>query len=319
VKAFRQARAVGMAGLALMAALALSASAQAAGPSPTVTTGGTLNLSFASVTLTGTINPNGSNTSYFFQYGTTTQYGTLTPVADAGAGSKSVGVSVGVTGLQPVTQYHYRLIAVNSGGSIVGRDRTFFTTAIPLSLQILAAPNPVPFGGTATVEGTLSGTGNAGLAVVLQANPFPYTAGFTNVGNPQLTSATGGFAFPVLGLAQATQFRVVTTTAVPPVISPVFQEGVTVLVSAHVARTHRRGFARIFGTVTPAQDGTEVAIETVRHGRYVLVAGTGLRHLSASSSRFSSVVRATRGVYRVLVLAKDGAHSSSYSSPLRIG
>jgi hypothetical protein len=37
---------------------------------------------------------------------------------------------------------------------------------------------------------------------VLQANPFPYTAGFKTVGNPELTKATGGFSFPVVGLLE---------------------------------------------------------------------------------------------------------------------
>jgi hypothetical protein len=310
---------VRVAGLAAIAMLALSAGAQAAAPAPAVTTGPTAGLSFASVTLTGTVNPNGTNTSYFFQYGTTIEYGSLTPVADAGASTKGVAVSAAIAGLQPITKYHYRIVAVNGGGSVVGRDRTFVTTAIPLSLQILAAPNPVVFGGTATIEGTLSCTGNAGLGVVLQENPFPYTQGFVNVGNPELTNASGSFAFPVLGLAQATQFRVATTSAVPPVTSPVVLEGVAVRVSAHVTRTRHRGFVRISGTVAPAEDGMQVGIERVLHGRYVLVAGTHLRHLNASSSRFSSVMRARRGVYRVLVLADGGAHSSSYSFPLRIG
>jgi hypothetical protein len=228
------------------------------------------------------------------------------------------GVSAAIAGLAPVTRYHFRLIAVNAAGAAAGADRTFTTARVPLSLQILAAPNPVLYGGAMVVQGTLSGTGNGNRAVVLQANPFPYTVGFANVGNPELTSASGSFSFPVLGLTQATQFRVVTTTRVP-VVSPVTIEGVAVQVTAHVRGTHRRHHARIFGTVTPALTGMEVGILRVAGGgRQVLVAGTVLRAHDATSSTFSRTLPVHRGLYRVLVRVTNGAQTSNYSRPLLI-
>ena len=129
---------------------------------------------------TGAVNPNGSDTSYYFQYGLTKAYGSQTAIADAGAGSKALPVRLAISGLQPLTVYHYRLVAVNSAGATIGDDEKLLTTKVPLSLAILASPNPVSFGGTVTVQGTLSGTGNANRAVVLQANAFPFTAGFQN-------------------------------------------------------------------------------------------------------------------------------------------
>jgi len=150
----------------------------------------------------------------------------------------------------------------------------------------------------------------------LQANPFPY-AGFQNTGNPELTSATGGFSFPVLGLTTVTQFRVATTTN-PPVISPIAIEAVTVRVDSHVARTGRRHFARIFGTVTPAEDGMQVAILRITHGHGVLVGGSILHHRNATSSKFSRVVPVRSGIYRVLVRVTNGAQASNYGTPLLI-
>ena len=100
-------------------------------------------------------------------------------------------VRLAICGLQPLTVYHYRLVAVNSSGATIGDDEKLLTTKVPLSLAILSSPNPVTFGGTVTVQGTLSGTDNANRVVVLQANPFPFTAGFQNVGNPGLTLANG--------------------------------------------------------------------------------------------------------------------------------
>jgi hypothetical protein len=287
---------------------------------PGVSTGAAATVSYGSATLTGSINPHASNTSYYFQYGPTRAYGAQTAIADAGAGAVTVVVRVPVSGLQPFTLYHFRLIAVNAAGAATGIDREFRTAKVPLSLAILASPNPTLYGGAVTIQGTLSGTGDGGIPVLLQANPFPYTQGFATVGNPELTAATGGFSFPFLGLTQATQFRVLTSTRVP-VVSPVAIEGVAVRVDAHVgrARRHRRHHARIYGTVTPAVDGMEVAIMRITGGRNVLVAGTTLHHLNATSSRFSRVIRVKRGaVYRVLVRVTNGAQTSNYSEPLFI-
>jgi hypothetical protein len=302
---------------ALLAAALAGAPAAGAASLPLASTGSAKHVSFSSATLTGTVDPGGQDTSYFFQYGPTKAYGFQTAIADAGSGSRSVPVSLAVAGLQPVTKYHYRLIAVNVSGASTGGDRSFTTSKVPLSLAILVAPNPVLFGGTVFVEGALSGTGNGGVAVALQANPFPYLQGFTTIGNPELTMANGAFTFPVLGLTQATQFRVVTTSG-HAVVSPVALESVAVLVTSHVAHTRRAHFARIYGTVTPAEDGAEVGILKIAHGRGVPVAGTHLRHRNASSSAFSRVVHVTGGAYRVLVRVVNGAQISNYSRVLVI-
>jgi hypothetical protein len=303
--------------IAALIVLALPAGARAA-TQPTVSTGPAKQVSFDSAVLTGSVKPNGSDTSYYFQYGPTRLYGGQSPIADAGAGTHTVQVSLPVAGLQPITVYHYRLVAVNGAGASIGGDRTFLTLKVPLSLQILASPNPVLFGGTVVVQGSLSGTGNAGRLVALQADVFPFNAGFQEIGNAQQTTGTGSFSFPILGMTQTTQFRVV-TTAKPTVISPVAFENVAVRVSSHVGGTRRRHFARIFGTVTPAEDGAQVGILRITHGHGVLVGGTTLHHGSATSSKFSRVVPVRRGVYRVLVRVINGAQVSNYGAPLLIG
>jgi hypothetical protein len=305
-----------LAAAGLMAALALPASAQAAGP-PKANTGGAREVGYSSAVLAGSVNPSGSDTSYYFQYGPTKAYGGQTGIADAGAGSNAVPVRLTINGLQPLTVYHYRLVAVNAAGVTSGGDNTFQTIRVPLSLQILATPNPVAFGGTTTIQGTLSGTGNGTRAVVLQANAFPFTAGFQNVGNTVLTTPTGGFQFVLPALTQSTQFRVVTTTNAP-VISPVATENVAVKVSSHVARTKRAGFARIYGTVTPAVDGTQIGILRIVGGHGVLAGGTVLHHNNSTSSKFSRVVRVHKGAYRVLARVVNLGVVSAYGSPLVI-
>jgi hypothetical protein len=302
---------------AAIAAVALAGAAHAAALPPTASTGHAREVSYGSALLTGSVNPRGTDTSYYFQYGPTKAYGGQSAIADAGAGIHTVPVTIAVAGLQPLTVYHFRLVAVSAGGVTFGADRSLLTTKVPLSLAILSSPNPVLFGGTAVVQGTLSGTGNANRAVVLQVNLLPAAAGFASVGNPELTTATGGFSFPLLGLAQSLQLRVATTTN-PPVLSPVVVESVAVRVESHVRRTRRAHFARIYGTVTPAVDGMQVGILRITHGRGVLVAGTALRHRNPSSSQFSRVVRVRRGVYRVLVRVTNGAQISNYGQSLLI-
>jgi hypothetical protein len=303
--------------VAMLVALAMPAAAQAATSRPGVSTGAALNVIYGSATLTGSVTPNGADSSYYFQYGPTKAYGGQSTIADAGGGTKRVDVSLSVTGLQPLTVYHYRLVAVNGSGASIGRDRTFLTRKVPLSLQILVSPNPVIYLGAVTVQGTLSGTGNANRPVVLQATQFPFATGFQNITEPHLTTATGSFSFPVLGLAATTQFRVATTTK-PLVLSPVAIENVAVRVESHVGHVRRPHFARFYGIVTPAVDGQQVAILRITHGRGVLVSGTVLRHRSATTSKFSRVVPVTRGVYRVLVRVVNGAQVSNYSQPLVI-
>lgn len=283
---------------------------------PTVSTGKASAVSFGSAALNGSLNPHGSGTSYYFQYGQTAAYGLQTGIQYAGSGTAGTHVSIAVGGLQPLTKYHFRLVAVNSGGLVAGADKSLVTKRVPLSLAILASPNPVIYGGAITVQGTLSGTDNGNRTVVLQANSFPFTAGFANVGNPELTNATGGFSFPVLGLAAATQYRVITTTN-PPISSPVTSESVAVHISASATRSGPKHKALFHGTVSPAVDGMGVAIMHVVHGHTVFVAGTVLRHGSSTSSRFSRIAKVKRGdVYRVLVHVTDGPVSSTYSAPI---
>jgi hypothetical protein len=167
------------------------------------------------------------------------------------------------------------------------------------------------------IQGTLSGTGNGNREVVLQENSFPFTAGFTNVGNPELTTATGGFSFPVLLLTEATQFRVVTTTN-PPVVSAVALENVAVQIEARVGRSRRAHHFRVYGLVTPAVNYMRVGIMRIVHGGSRLAAGNSLRPFNASSSQFSIAVPNRRGVYRVLVRVTNGAQISNYSGPLVI-
>ncbi|MGA2322078.1 MAG: fibronectin type III domain-containing protein [Solirubrobacteraceae bacterium] len=307
--------------LAFAFAIALPASAgQAASPTaPSVSSGGVANVTFSSATLDGSVDPRGQETNYVFQYGPTHSYGSQTPLSPAGNGTKTLKVSQSVSGLQPLTTYHYRIVASSPAGTTKGQDRTFTTPGIPLSVAITGVPNPVVFGNSFLVEGTLSGTGAGNHEIVLQANPYPYLGGFKIVGNPEVTNPTGGFSFPFLGLLENAQLRVV-TVGKPEVSSPVVLENVAVRVSFHAHSVGRPGFVRLYGTVAPAEVGALVGFQLLVPGhRSVNEGGTAVKAGTPTVSSFSRVVRVhRRGLYRALIQVPAGAHVSNYSTPILV-
>jgi hypothetical protein len=303
--------------LAVCVGAFVAAPAAGAASAPTVGTGRSSNVTYSSAIVFATVNPQAQPTTYVFQYGTSRGYGVQTPLAPAGSGSSSITVSQTLTGLLPLTTYHYRILATNPAGAGTGGDRTFTTGPVPLSLAIVGVPNPVVFGSPLFVEGTLSGTGSSSHAVALQANPYPYLSGFQTVGNAELTNAAGGFSFPYLGLLENAQLRVV-TVGKPEISSPVLLEGVAVRVTLHARATRRHGFARLFGTVSPAEVGALVGFQLLTPGRSRNVGGTVVKSASATTSSFSRVVRVHRGLYKALVKISDGAHVSAYSAPVLI-
>ncbi|HEX7299899.1 MAG TPA: hypothetical protein VF257_12945 [Solirubrobacteraceae bacterium] len=290
-------------------AVATAAPAVASAAAPTVTTGGAAQVTINSATLTGTVNPRGLSTSYYFQYGTTTAYGSRTPSTAAGKGTAAAAAAAQISGLGSNTRYHYRLVAHNSDGTTAGNDRTFTTPRQPLGLALAGSPNPVVFGGLTTLSGTLSGSGNAGRAVQLQQNPFPFTSGFANLGNAQLTDAQGAFSFTVLSVPLTTQYRVLVADRAS-VVSPVVTVSVQVLVRTSVTHRHvaRGAKVRFSGTVRPAVSNVPIAIQKRGHsGRWVTLTGSITRPGGNGYAVYGKTIRVKRGgSYRVYVGAAGG-------------
>lgn len=127
-----------------------------AAETPTATTGPVDGTTNSSAVLTGPINPNGADTTYQYQYGTSTNYGKTTLSTDAGAGTSDVGVAASVTGLTPGVTHHYRLIATNSLGTSYGEDATFQTTNGP---TVTTGTTTTASSTSETVTGTISPNG----------------------------------------------------------------------------------------------------------------------------------------------------------------
>lgn len=120
--------------------LALGAGTALAAGSPTVTTGATNSITGTTAVLTATVNPNGSKSTYDFQYGTTTAFGAQTTATSAGSGTGNVAASAGLTGLTPGTTYYYRVEASNAAGSATGQAKTFRTAGSPPPGATTGAP-----------------------------------------------------------------------------------------------------------------------------------------------------------------------------------
>jgi hypothetical protein len=313
-RATRILRRSALAGCASAVALATFSAAPALAAVPTATTRAATDVTFNTATLTGTVNPRGSATLVYFQIGTTSKYGAQSSPVQLPAGTSNVPIAIGITGMVAGTTYHYRIVATNTSGTTLGADHTVTAAKIPLSLAITAAPNPVPLGDPVTVEGTLSGTGNGGTVVQLQENPFPYTGGFVDVGNPELTLANGTFVFNVLSMTQNTQFRVVSGTVVSTEVVVGVSVGVTM--QAHAAGTRRHPSIRFSGLIAPAEPSARVAIERLVGATWKVVGGT-VAHATAVNGEvsYSTTVRVNKGgFFRALVLPVEGAHVSGYSA-----
>jgi RHS repeat-associated protein len=119
---------------------------------PAVTTEGTYPPSQTEAVVLGSVNPNGSSTTWQFEYGPTTSYGSLVPAqaSSAGAGTSPVSASAYISGLKAATTYHYRLVATNAAGKTSGADKTFTTVEPPettitsLTPTYLANESPAP-------------------------------------------------------------------------------------------------------------------------------------------------------------------------------
>lgn len=95
---------------------------------PTVTTGTASSVLTTSAILAGTVDPNGSDTHYRFEYGTTSSYGKSTVSQDAGSVAGATQVTATVTGLKPNTAYLFRLVATNGAGSSTGMGQVVKTS-----------------------------------------------------------------------------------------------------------------------------------------------------------------------------------------------
>ncbi len=177
---------------------------------PVVVTSATVAPTNSTAVVTGTVNPNGALTTYWYEYGLTASLGARTASQTVGSGFAGIAAPGYITGLSKSTTYFFRLVAQNSEGTTAGVQRSFETSE--------SAPPPV---GTAPSAKTLNATGitrtNADLNGQVNPNQnatqywFEYgktrdlgsVTGFASVGDGSATLAAN---IAVSGLDPATTY-----------------------------------------------------------------------------------------------------------------
>ncbi len=160
----------------------------------------------ASANLAGGVYPNGLDTTWWVQYGTSTTYGQETAHTGIASGTAPVAVAGSLSHLNPGTTYHYRLVASNADGTTYGYDYTFTTgsgphAAFTLTPTVAAPGSPVSLDATASTDDGASitsyswdfgdGGGAAGAtASHAYASPGVYTVRLTVGDTAGLTSTT---------------------------------------------------------------------------------------------------------------------------------
>jgi hypothetical protein len=298
----------------------LHTQAPPANPSPPgVSTGGVRDVGPDRATLTGSVDANTAATTYRFEYGTSTSYGSATSNRSAGSGSSSIRVSAGIGSLRANTRYHYRVLATNAAGTTRGRDRSFVTARRPTGVTIALDPARVTWSRPLAVTGRVSGAGAGGAPLALQAQAWPFTGPMTQIATRNAAS-NGTFRFQIAALFLTTRYRVATRTLLVAT-SPVVTASSAVRVGARVQGLSRRR-ARVLGTIWPAVARGRASLQRrTRSGRWVRLARRDAQRFDDSRSRYRFTVRRSRRAqtYRVVVVARDGgAHVPGVSREVRV-
>jgi hypothetical protein len=264
--------------------------------------------------LTGSVNPQGQASTYYFRYGPTAAYGSQTAGASAGGGTASIKVSAVVGSLAPSSTYHYRLVAASASGMRAGTDHSF-KTARPSTVALAAFPTTITFGQTITLGGRVGSPAAAFAAVTLQsatslAGPFGTVATTT-------ARAKGAYQFGPFPPSSNAYFRALANGSSSPPALVLVRFGVSL--SASTTHPKRGHFVRFQGRVAPRHNGLRVFFQRLGpNGRWHTVARTRLRATRGNASRFLVRVRAGRsGLYRAIV-GPDASHARGSSRSIRI-
>ena len=176
---------------------------------PTVETVGSPVRTATTARLDGRLDPEGAPATFHFDYGTAgpcdSNSCTATAPVAAGEGDQTELASQQITGLQPDTTYHYRIVADNANpdGPTAGQDRTVTTRASddPLSHGDYPGPpgsdraweqvNQPDLGGNPVAEGVgFSDSGERAIYNLYGGTPTPPTAPSMTTPTPSAPPAT---------------------------------------------------------------------------------------------------------------------------------
>jgi phosphodiesterase/alkaline phosphatase D-like protein len=155
------------------------------GAAPEASTASASNVARPSANLNGQINPENSVTTFWFEYGSTSNLGTVTSFQTSDVSNSSSAVSASVSNLQPFTKYYFRLDAQNQFGTVNGQILNF-TTNGPVTAT-------VPTVKTNSVTAITS----TGAKLNASVNPSGYTTTYSFEYSKSSLLLNGGLIFNV--------------------------------------------------------------------------------------------------------------------------
>lgn len=194
---------------------AVAQTTPAANPTPPVAiTGAGSQVTGTGATVGAAIDPGGADTTYRFEYGTTTAYGLSTASVLVPGTSPAVSVTSTVTGLTAGTTYHFRISATNAAGTVTGGDGTFNTVAAAKapSVQTRSVTDLTASG--ATLVGRVNPNGTA-TQYSFEYGPTKSYGSTTAPADAGAGTSTIQVTTPLGGIAPNTKlyYRVVATSA----------------------------------------------------------------------------------------------------------
>ena len=173
---------------------------------PDASTGAATDVTDSGATLGGTLNPRNSDSGWHFDYGRSATFGSTAPDPDASlaADNSDHSVSQAITGLEPNTTYHYRLVGSSNAGTTTDAQKTFKTQAIAPGVQAADARD------VTTDSATLAGAVNAHNSDTTYRFEWGETDGYGQ-SSPSLDAdddnESRGVALPVDGLTPGTTYH----------------------------------------------------------------------------------------------------------------
>ena len=232
---------------------------------PTAITDAASGIGTTSATLNGTVNANNSSTTVTFEYGLTTTYDrTVAANPSTVTGSSNTAVNAAVSDLLPNTTYHYRVVALNAGGTTYGADMTFTTLAAP-TLTTNAASSVTTTG--ATLNGTVNANGFSTTVTFEYGLTTAYGTTVTADQSPVTGTTPTAVSKAITGLTPNTtyHYRVVgqnaNGTTYGADMTFVTTVGAAPIVTTNAAAAVLFNGATLNGTVTANNSSTTVTFE----------------------------------------------------------
>jgi len=176
------------------------------GQAPTVFTNSAYGVTENLAYLSGTVNPNNSNTDFWFEYGTNPSLGTTVGYQSVGSGNSSITENYYLSGLQSNTTYYFRAVARNQYGTTYGNILSFTTqSGGQIAPTVFTNSASSIYSNSAVLNGSVN-PNNSQTDAWFEYGPTPslgYTTGYRSIGSFNYST---DFSISLSGLSSNTTY-----------------------------------------------------------------------------------------------------------------